>query len=153
MLLFRMPFPSPHCSPAMSMNCWYRLPISLFAFVFVQKCCWKNYFWSLAPKCPRPHPQCPPPAVFLYYKPGLQYTPRLPISCSSCNRKSLVAQDGDAFLEILEEPCPRREGSFEPGLKSGSCPEPREWRPPQAPSISGFRFPVSGGSALCHSAP
>lgn len=33
-----------------------RLSVGLFAFVFVQRCCWQNYFWSLAPKCPRPQP-------------------------------------------------------------------------------------------------
>lgn len=38
---------------------------------------------------PAPLPQCPSPAVFLYYKPGLQYTLHLPISCASCNRESL----------------------------------------------------------------
>lgn len=44
----------------------------------------------------------------------------------AATRRVWFAQDRDTFLETLEEPCPRREGSFEPGLKSGSCPEPRE---------------------------
>lgn len=94
------------------------------------------------PPHPTPSPRCPSPAVFLYYKPGLPYMPHLPFLVQAATGRVQVAQERDPRGVVLLG----GRGSFEPGLKSGSCPEPREWGPPQPP-------PVSGGSALCHSAP
>lgn len=136
-----MPFFKPSLlSPTMSMNCWYRLSLGLFAFLF-RDAAGKITSGHWHPSAPAP--QCPSPAVFLYYKPGLPCTPRLPISCTSCNRKSLGCARGS---HVQRSRVLGGRGSFEPGLKSGSSQSPVSDALPSPP-------PISGGSALCHSAP
>lgn len=95
------------------MNYWYHLTIGLFAFVFVQRCCWQNYFWSLAPKCPLP----PSPSAlhllcsFITSQDfNIRFTFQFLVQAATV--RVWVAQERDMFLKILEESCPRREGEL-----------------------------------------
>lgn len=133
-----MPFSSPNCYLQQCLwTYWYCLSIGLFAFLF-RDAAGKITSGHWHPSAPAP---CPSALLCSFItSQELKYTLHLPISCTSCNRKSLGCTGERDVPGVMSS---EGRGSCEPGLKSASCPEPHKWRPPQPP-------PVSGGSALCH---